>query len=367
MCILLFLIIKSFRNFQLDRYENKKDLSERHIRPGLNIDNLPMTKVDYGVYDPNENFMDAEMNKQDPASLETRRIRRQICLNKGYYLGEKNDYVNCAKFCNVSGEEEVQYRYLDNTKNILGGREPMRMGAWCLPKTAATCNVNTSIVVYSISGWICLPRTDAFSGEGGNRIAVCNGSLWDNALNKQYDTFIPANLSFNDVYNDKLSDGRYRFVCPANLRDDIQNKYIESNYNRLHLLRNWCLEEIPFGKDDAKPDLETGKCRCVAPYQLNEKRGKCTSCGPGFDVHNYTSHLYNRPCFSVRDPTSFLLHLRKMMDHPEKEILLPCGLDDANNVNNELTKPRCLDTAIQVYKPILASGNTLKYIASIIK
>ena len=169
----------------------------------------------------------------DEESIAERRIR---CLTRGVYLGSQNQYVNCVDYCRVSSEEEVRYVYLATTEKIIAGRSPLAPGAWCLPTSAASCNLNSAIVVYSLNGWLCLPKTDILVGEGGNKIAVCNGSLWDNALQVQYDGFIPANLFFNDIYEDRLSDGRYRFQCLANLKDDLQNLYLRSPFNRFHLV-----------------------------------------------------------------------------------------------------------------------------------
>lgn len=350
---------RSLVRFSRDMYSRSEDLSAAFIRPGLNIDNLPAVKIDYGAFKPSENTGEQEGDNAGTDEEENIAERRIRCLTRGVYLGSQNQYVNCVDYCRVSSEEEVRYVYLSSTEKVIAGRSPLEPGAWCLPTTAASCNLNSAIVVYSLNGWLCLPRTDILVGEGGNKIAVCNGSLWDNALQVQYDGFIPANLFFNDIYEDRLSDGRYRFQCLANLKDDLQNLYLRSPFNRFHLVRNWCVQNIPFAKDTSVPNFTTGKCHCDDPYgQLDSTQ--CTACRIGFDEQTFTFNLRVQPCFSVRDYVSFLNKLRDQVD--ANEIIRPCGLDENESINEEVTRPRCVVQKVGVFSPVAPSPNTLRTI-----
>lgn len=354
------LLSRALPGFSRDMYSRSEDLSSAFVQPGLNIDNLPAVKIDYGAYKPSENTGDEEeTGGNDPEeSIAERRIR---CLTRGVYLGEQNQYVNCVDYCRISSEEEVRYVYLSSTQQVIAGRTPLSPGAWCLPTAAASCNLNSALVVYSLNGWLCIPKTDALVGEGGNKIAVCDGSLWDNALQTRYDGFIPANLYFNDFYEDKLSDGRYRFQCLPNLKDDIKNKYLFSPFNRFHLLQNWCVQNIPFAKETSVPDFKTGKCTCDPPYgQLDNTQ--CTACRVGFDEQTFTFNLRVQPCFSVRDYISFLTRLRNQM-WPD-EILRPCGLDENESTTEEVTRPRCVVQKVGVFSPVAPSPNTMRLIRS---
>lgn len=350
---------RSLVRFSRDMYSRSEDLSATFIRPGLNIDNLPAVKIDYGAFKPSENTGVEESDDTGVAEEENIAERRIKCLTRGVYLGSQNQYVNCVDYCRVSSEEEVRYVYLANTEKIVAGRSPLEPGAWCLPTAAASCNLNSAIVVYSLNGWLCLPKTDILVGEGGNKIAVCNGSLWDNAMQAQYDGFIPANLFFNDIYEDRLSDGRYRFQCLANLKDDVQNLYLRSPFNRFHLVQNWCVQNIPFAKDTSVPNFTTGKCHCDNPYgQLDSTQ--CTACRIGFDEQTFTFNLRVQPCFSVRDYVSFLNKLRDQVR--PNEIIRPCGLDENESVNEEVTRPRCVLQKVGVFSPVSPSPNTLRTI-----
>lgn len=363
----------TFRKFDSDTYGQKIDLSQKYIRPGLNIDNLPLVKVDYGAYVPQQKVGNDNNDAEDDDDDDENKIEdknsianiRQACLTKGYYLGSENEYQDCASVCSVSSEDVVSYAYIENTSNVIAGRKQLKAGAWCLPTKAATCNTSTSIVVYSINGWTCIPMTDAFSGEGGNQIAVCDGSLYDNALKVRYTNFIPSNLVFNNVYEDKLSDGRYRFTCPSDLTDDIKNHYLISPYNRFHLLRNWCLSDTPFGRRTSKPNDTFTECHCDKPLYADSKTGKCTSCQPKFDVLKMTVQLAPRPCYSMNDYVEYLANIRERLKVPNKEIVLPCGFTDDSNSNSEITRPRCTNAEIMAYSPMLPSANTLQYIKDI--
>lgn len=395
-CLLLILIstmfillqlLMTFRKFDSDTYGQRIDLSQKYLRPGLNIDNLPLVKVDYGAYVPQQKVGGSDENSDDDGddnggngnndtsgTDDKDKINdknaianvRQACLTRGYYLGEENEYQDCAAVCHVSSEDVVSYAYLENTANVIGGRKKLKSGAWCLPTKAASCNTNTAIVVYSLNGWTCLPTSDAFSGEGGNRIAVCDGTLYDNALKVRYKNFIPANLTFTNLYEDKLSDGRYRFTCPSDLTDDIRNHYLESPYNRFHLLRNWCLSDVPFGRRTSQPDSEFTQCFCDDPMYADPSSGKCTACKPKFDTLKMTVQLASRPCYSMSDYVEYLANIRDRLKYPSREIVLPCGFTDDTNSNSEVTRPRCTNAEIMAFKPMLPSSNTLKYIRDVI-
>lgn len=367
----LYAITLSLRGFDQDRISKLSNMSDLNVRPGLNVDTLPLVKIDYGKYKPGQNVPSnviGEIDEEDRTDEieENVAVRRTKCLSKGYYLGPNNNYVDCTTFCGISSDSEVEYTFIDQTSSrIYAGQTKIKAGAWCLPTTAASCNTSTSIVVYSLNGWFCLPQTDAFAGDGGNRIVVCNGKLHDGALNRTYENYIPNTVTFNDVYEDRLSNGDYRFSCPANLLDDLKNKYITSKYNRLHLLRNYCLEEIPFGVSaNAVLNQNTGKCTCKDQYGEDTRTGRCSSCSPRFDPIEFTSHLYNRPCFSIRDYGTMLERLHNTTEHDD--VILPCGIDDVGGVSKEPVNPRCLFTRVPVYSPLLPSNNTLRHIASVL-
>lgn len=355
---LAYRVTRSFVTFNRDAYSSKVDLSDSYVQPGLNVDSLPIVKIDFGKYRPNENTGDPTTDgNTDDESIAARRVR---CLQRGVYLGPKNEYVDCSEYCRVGSEKEVKYTYISDPSRIITGRVKVSAGAWCLPTTAANCNIYSALVVYSLNGWICLPRTDALVGEGGNRIAVCNGTLWDNALRVRYDEFIPYNLAFDDFYEDRLPDGRFRFECLPDQRDELRNRYLVAPFNRFHLLRNFCVSDIPFAIERVVPDYDTGKCNCGGSPYTESKDGRCTACQVGFDDSSLTFNLRRQPCFSLRDYVSYVQYLRDTL--PADEIIRPCGIDSTGSTNSEVTRPRCIINQVAMYSPLLPSAATMRNI-----
>lgn len=341
-------ISRSFATFDVNEYEANTDLSATYIEPGLNVDNLPSVTVNFGDYRPSEG---------DNTDIGLTRVS---CLQHGIYLGVENKYVNCADRCHVSSEDEVQYTFITDNTRYISGRLHLKPGAWCLPTKAASCNTNTSLVVYSINGWMCLPKTDLFGGEGGNRILACNGSVRDNMTNETYNTYIPSNLTFNDFYEDKLSDGRYRFECPPDLRDEYQNKFLLSPFNRFHLIHNFCVKDIPFADDAVRPNFETGRCNCTGKYHEIET-GECSICRVGFDENTFTFNLQQLPCYSVRDSVYFYERMKQQTTQ-QGGIIMPCGLSEDVNTTGENLQPRCVEDRLSAFVPLLPSSDTLTVI-----
>lgn len=361
MLALVYTIVRlttAFQSFDRETYGTKTDLSEAYIRPGLNADNLPQVKIDFGKFRPAENTGDGSNAENGATDVESPAAIRARCLQRGIYLGANNEYVNCAERCHVSSEKEVQYTFVTNSKRLITGRREVQAGAWCLPTKAATCNLNSATVVYSLNGWLCIPRTDALVGEGGNRIAVCDGSIYDNAMRVRYDEYIPSNLVFKDFYEDRLANGRYRFSCVPNARDDLRNKYLTAPFNRFHLLRNYCVSEIPFAVDTAVPNFDNGACTCPNPYNVVASTGKCTACRVGFDPATMTFNFRIQPCFSVRDYVSTVRQMKENQALPG-EVIRPCGLDESDSGNSEVTRPRCIISRVGAFSPLLPSPATL--------
>lgn len=362
------------RGLELDQTSARADLSDALLRPGLNIDTLPLVKIDYGRYKP-----ESSEGGADEADESINRAQvRQLCLTRGYYLGpEATTDANCSQVCGVD-EHEIAFTYVSRseTTRIVAGRQLLRPGGYCVPTRMATCNRNTSSVVYALSGWTCIPRTDAFAGEGGNRIVVCNGNLRDNALRVVHRDYIPANLVFGDVYTDRLADGSWRFECLQKELDESGNAYLRSEYNRLHRVRNWCVDDTPFASG-VTVDLRTGRCDCGPELQKDANSGKCTACTTRFDLVSKQIAFTSKPCFSFVDTVQQfedrVRNLRKQTDRKQASdddddddlvTIFPCGYNEQGTAS-EYTLPRCLNYNIALYQPALPSHNTLNVIDSL--
>lgn len=372
--------IHSWERLPFEKIDRTTDLAQSAIRPGLNIDNLPIVRVDYGSYRPNTSIGDNDNNNSDDNdSGIVAASRRQQCLTRGAYLGRENLEIDCSKFCNVAADE-VAYVYIgqDQTDRVIRERRKTIPGGYCMPTLAATCNRVTSIVAYSIQGWLCIPASDAFAGEGGNRIVVCNGTLLDRALGVVYHQHIPPNLQFNNVYSDRTSDGSFRFECPPSAVDTIGNRFVPSPVNRLHIMRNWCVSNIPYaasGKVVFYDDNNRARCSCESPLHLNETTTKCETCWPRFDKTTFTITVAQHPCFSFQDDIEhFAARAKEVYDtqpageasigsvNPTMKTMFPCGWNAVGGGSSEWTLPRCLDTFVGLNRPPLPSPMTLRTI-----
>lgn len=365
--------------FAIEQVSRKTDLSQAYIRPGLNVDNLPLVKIDYGKYKPNASTTPSDVDNGDNSGNDEKDTnlslvaRRQQCATRGLYLGPQNDQsVDCSDYCSMA-PDEVEYAFFTDTdiKRILWGQTYMQPGAYCMPTRMTTCNRNTAIPVYSLAGWTCLPTTDAFAGDGGNRIIVCNGRLRDNATRTVYVDSIPPNLVFNDVYRDRLANGQYRFECMRTERDESGNLYIDSPFNRLHRMRNWCAQDVPFAVD-IRVDWINGVCVCRGSQfmGIDPSTGRCTVCRTRFDNDTKQISIVQKPCFSFTDTVeqfeNRLRDLRKQLNVADDDTsitMFPCGYSDHGSAS-EYTLPRCLDYNVAMYQPALPSHNTLNVIDS---
>lgn len=359
--IILQQVFSCNKKFPHDFYSQNVDLNEKLVKPGLDVDTLPIIKIDYGNYKPAENVGGVNSNESGVNDEAISQIRNK-CLTTGYYLGKVNQAVNCRDICSLTNNESVEYVWITDGNRMLNGNMNSENGAWCLPTVVSSCNLSTSVVIYAISGWLCLPSTDAFAGDGGNLITVCNGTLYDAVFDVTYEKFIPNNLVFSDVYEDTLPNGKYRFYCKTE-PDELKNNYIVSPVNRLHQLRNWCISDIPFASGGI-PNFQSHNCVCPYPFALEPVTGKCTACPPRFNNNDFTCQLRSSPCYSIRDYVEIVKVLHDMRnDDNRRDSIIPCGLDQTGTINSESTQPRCIRTHIPIYQPPLPSNSSLQYLS----
>lgn len=346
--------------FPFDRVVATTDLAQRQIRPGLNVDSLPLVRIDYGGFRPASDVGNGNGGENEGSSILG---RRQACLTRGAYLGPENDEIDCAEYCDVAADE-VRYTFVtnDHVSRLIRSRTRTKPGSYCMPTLAATCNRNTSLVVYTIAGWTCLPMTEAFAGEGGNRIVACDGTLLDRALGVIYRDHIPPNLMFGDVYSDRTSDGQYRFVCPPSAKDTIGNAYLASPLDRLQVMRNWCVAEIPHASSGT-PDTVTATCLCTKPFHTDPRTGQCVTCFPRYDLQTHAFSVQQRPCYSFRDDfEAFARAAEKLNDNDDeagRPTLFPCGWNVVGGSPSEYTLPRCIEYLAGIHQPPILSPRTL--------
>lgn len=135
-----------------------------------------------------------------------------ICPLQGFKCPD-DQVCDCKQMC-VNGENFELFQVLDENDQIFVMNEKLEPGFYCLPKGFENCNGNTSIRMFSLSGWSCLHRNQTLFHS--NKFKPCKNSeaendnlnvLWDYLKNEE------AGLTFRDFYEKIGPDLRYRCKC----------------------------------------------------------------------------------------------------------------------------------------------------------
>lgn len=91
------------------------------------------------------------------------------CSINGYKCQNDSD-CDCKTIC--SGKYKKFQIYPG--ENVIMFNEKLSPGTYCLPKGFEHCNVQRSTPIYSINGWICIPRNAAIWNN--NNFVACQNS-----------------------------------------------------------------------------------------------------------------------------------------------------------------------------------------------
>lgn len=254
----------------------------------------------------------------------------------GLYVGAKDNYVNCNERCNDESNSLFDYKFIMNKDNVIFNNKKL-VGAYCLPKAVAKCNLNTSSAVLGKDGYVCVSVFPTlFGGPTGNTIIGCNGEIVDNLTKHTYSKTIPSDFVIADI-NEKLDDGRYRIECTdqenyTNLPTTIASRF--------DLVVNSCA----LLQKDARIDYEKMECVCSEGENLfGRKQSPCSDCTSGWakDVnkHGYQyAYAVGRHCSLPNDSY-------KITDI----IKVPCG---AKTIKAGRHCERALILATNTYSPM---------------
>lgn len=245
---------------------SKYNFSEEYVRAGLGyttslsgFETLPA--------------LDFKKSPIDSNGTTTTTIDSAMCTH-GLYLGSEDKYINCIDRC---GHEDYEYRYINpNEKLVIHKRE--LYGAYCLPKAATQCNLNTSLAVIGLDGYKCISKFPTLlGGASGNEIIGCDsGQLIDGLTNETYTHMIPTNLIINDI-NERLPNGLYRFRC-VNPADHIDVDVTIGSRFESEIDVCKILDENGKRGDDGT---------CVCDHYINRGNNAiCTQCTSGWEVVN---------------------------------------------------------------------------------
>lgn len=227
---------------------------------GVDLNSLPPVKFQSKRDGNNDGSGTTDNDSDDNDDERLDHERRSTCLTVGLYLYKDNNYIDCNEYCKTT--DGVAFKFVTKPNSTIGSGRVFQSGAYCLPTDAAVCNEHTSIAVYAKNHWRCMPQTRAFFGEGGNKIAACNGTLVDRVAGKVWRDQIDPDLPFVDVDEKIPGTTDYRFVCPNNTTDRLGNVMLANPYDCLQLVRNSCAKKIPFASENIGPNDDWTKCSC---------------------------------------------------------------------------------------------------------
>lgn len=348
-----------------DKSNGGRSILEK-LQVDASIDNLPQIRVDYGKYRPPieqlEEGINSEHNEMPNFELANR------CTTKGLYLGSEDIWRDCNAECKIGDEFAVRYRFVSADENFIVRGKKLQNGAYCLPTDAAQCHPNTTYTMYTASGWRCVVREPSlFSGYGGSTIRACNGRIADKATQLIYNDTIPLNLRFQDFREDRLDDNKtFRFECAID-RDDQLRSLVVADVDRFTPVVNWCTVNIPATSiaDTVKPQFNADNignvCNCAATETkfAKNRSGQCTAC-KNYTTGNFETYIGDVPqqnniCYSLADDTETISFA--LAEYPFVQI---CGLTASEtDMSAELLRPRCIETAFQIYFKPLPSRDTI--------
>lgn len=173
-------------------------------------------------------------------------LTTQLCPLYGFKC-PTNTLCECSEYC-PNGEAYIPFQVMEDEIVLLLKRQ-LLPGTYCLPKGVGTCNLETSIPVFSLTGWSCIPRNRSIHYD--NKLLACqHEEAADNSLNYLYDYKLLKKLDFKEVrkstvdYNETLAkngQSRYRCVCGSKTYDGKKMTEIL----KFHCAPDYCVSDIP--------------------------------------------------------------------------------------------------------------------------
>lgn len=180
-----------------------------------------------------------------------------FCSITGYKCEDHS--CNCKSVC--SGQYKKFHIYPD--ENVIMFNEKLSPGTYCLPKGFEHCNVQRSVPIFSVSGWICIAKNPSI-WNNGHFVACQNSYSVDNSLNVLIDRKTNQAVS-NEVINDyyELHNGKLRYQCHCGSLDKNQNKLIPLDEIPFRCFSDYCLEKLHFRRGIPGFNSLTKQCDCA--------------------------------------------------------------------------------------------------------
>lgn len=242
-------------------------------------------------------------------NIEIDNVIEKKCNN--HVIKLTNESVNCETLC---GNNYIKKK-INNEKNT-GGLDD---GVYCIPRHLDKCHMYAGIILKTNDNWDCISKYPRiFGGPNANKILACDGTLIENKINGQINTYvdeIPHNLIIHDdPETETINNNFFRFVCPVKY-DGMNNLYISNDISRLNMIRNKCASAFLNDDGRSKPDFIAGNCICDENY-INDPLTN-SYCVPNNTINTDTLIQWYQLC-------------NKLYSHPYPDVNI-CGDKTFNN------------------------------------
>lgn len=184
-------------------------------------------------------------------------MKTKLCPIQGFKCSNI-EFCDCAKLC---GYNYIKFN-VGKTDSIYVMSRKLGPGTYCLPSGIHDCNFQTSIPMFSTTGWSCIPLNSTIFGTN-EMIACKNEEAADNSLNILWDTV--ENKPAEDVEN-YYEPNRYRCKCRSKTVDGIAQ--ITLSQLPFRCVTDYCLKDI---KDPLPGMGWNGQyCDCLLYKNANE-------------------------------------------------------------------------------------------------
>lgn len=211
-----------------------------------------------------------------------------------------DDTCDCSLYCKGNYEKLNIYE----NEDIVLFHEKLMPGTYCLPKGALTCHLKSSIPVYSMNNWSCIPRNNNV-WKGNHFIACKNPHAENNDLNQLWDRKLgeKASTELADYY--EMWNGQLRYECRCESKDMRGNSMLALEEVPFTCVSDYCLSNFKNTLQDI--GWKNGECNC-GPYQhekLNDKTSPCLNAVMGMQQHTFNGFLKCTDRQSIEKETLF--------------------------------------------------------------
>ncbi|AAK94116.1 CUN038 similar to AcMNPV ORF22 [Culex nigripalpus nucleopolyhedrovirus] len=240
-----------------------------------------------------------------------------LCFQTPILVGTvRQQNFDCSIVCN---NVTAQYFFVDKTDRVVVNGDVLSEGGYCTVNSIPqSCARNTSIVLFQLNQWNCIPEDPRMFAGVANMVQVAGRQhahlirpdqidrnvLVDRLLGVPVD--ITRNI-FRQSWDELLEDGTRRFVVQCGALDINNNPMMVNPFNQIECLPNVCTT-VRNVHPDVRPNFLTGECECgnenvtrVTHINPNDRSSMCASIVDRFNPTD-NSYTFRIDCLSASSP-----------------------------------------------------------------